>query len=244
MILLELLKKLPIQQVLVPLCKYRSQCLVFVVTVTSCWHLWGRTPTVLPATAKPAVVQRDGSLIVAVAPDATAKSKASIPIGAKVERVVRVSLQAKTPVQTITGSVEVSEIRTAMQELKLSDVPRAQTVTEPSATAVPACEITCTQYKPVDLELSIVRLPDNSRRIIATAENGDILSAVDIPVEDAKPAPEPKKWSAGVVGNPFRHTLGVFVDRRYGWLTIGGEIMQRDSLTFPAQINLRAGVNW
>src|SRR3989304_1120568 len=54
----------------------------------------------------------------------------------------------------------------------------------------------------IDVDLSLVRLPDETRRVIASSSNGEILAGVDIPVESARPVSEPK-WAAGLTLSPL-----------------------------------------
>ena len=52
---------------------------------------------------------------------------------------------------------------------------------------------------PVNLDLSLVRMPDETRRVIVSSKNGDVLDGIDIPVESAKPVSDSKKWAIGGV---------------------------------------------
>lgn len=78
----------------------------------------------------------------------------------------------------------------------------------------------------VNVDLSIVRMPDATRRVIASSPDGEILSGLDVPVESASPAPAPKRWAAGVSLNPVRQTVGVWIDRDLARVRVGAEINQ------------------
>lgn len=76
------------------------------------------------------------------------------------------------------------------------------------------------------VDMSLVRLPDSTRRVIASSPDGEVVGGLDIPVETAAPAPEPKKWAAGVSWSPTHHTAGVWIERDIGRLRLGAELAQ------------------
>jgi len=217
--------------------KYWGYILAFLIVIclsfSIAWELWNPKPKV-PETAKPAVVQADGSIILQKTPDANAKPPMAIPKGSVVERVVKITVQAKTPIQTIAGTVEVKETVTQM----VKSLPTMLTAKEDHI-ADAGKMIEC---PPVTLEMALVRLPDDTRRVIAKSEDGIILSAIDIPVADALPPVMPKVWSAGAVANPFKQAIGAYVDRDYGWLRTGATLMQSEKGRFPDEFIVKAGI--
>lgn len=212
---MELLKKIPTAQALQLLRKYWQHIAVFIVTATGCWYFWGNPSPRPPELYKPEVKQADGSLILEKRPDATAKPPMSIPKGSVMERAIKITVKAKNPIQEIGGTVEVHETITT----KAANSDMAANLKEDhfaDAGKVIECP-------PVTLEMALVRLPDESRRVIAKSEDGLILSAVDIPIENALPTPQPLKNAIGVTGSTSEK-LGVWYDRQIGWLVIGGQI--------------------
>jgi hypothetical protein len=183
---------------------------------------------IVPEPYTPAKIQADGSLIVEKKPDATAKPAAMIPKGATVERIVKVTVQGGTPISKFSGTVEVTE----------------QTITKSDNAAmlkeVAAPELVC---PPVDIEVAFVRNKDDTRSVIVSSPNGTVLSAVDIPVELAKPTPKPLLWSAGAVVNPFKSTYGAYIDRDIGWFRVGAQINQA-SETRGMETWLKAGIRF
>lgn len=177
------------------------------------WMLWKPGPPVPEVYAK-ASHQTDGSLIVEKRPDPAAKPVHQIPKGAKVERIVKVTVQAKHKEQVVSNGNGTAE-----------SVPREQAAPETGDNSSVPCP-------PVTLDLSLVRLPDETRRVIASSPGGEILSALDIPVEAARPVPKPKLWAVGVNFEPFNRTLGGWVDKDFdpqgwlGWLRVGAEVNQ------------------
>lgn len=92
----------------------------------------------------------------------------------------------------------------------------------------------------LDVDLSLVRLPDESRRVIASSPNGQILGGVDIPVESVAAYKE-LKWAAGLTANPLDRTFGAFLDRDLGPFRIGAEV---NVLKNDYDIRLKAGVRF
>lgn len=171
-----------------------------------------RPETPKPETYAVAEVQEDGSKVLERKPQANAKPAHKVPKGAKVERVVKIEVRSR-PVNA------PSALQTGAGE------------TEPPAA------IDCPT---VQVDLSLVRLPDESRRVIASSPNGEILTGVDIPVESARPYKE-LKWAAGLTANPIDRTLGAFIDRDLGPFRLGGELNQiKDGFDF----RLKAGVRF
>jgi hypothetical protein len=97
----------------------------------------------------------------------------------------------------------------------------------------------------VTVELTAIRMPDGSHRVIASSPNGVIEGgSVDIPVEDAKPAPKATPHAAGYVGD-FKTRHGVFYDHDFGPFRVGVEALRE---VLPAstnfQFNAKVGVRF
>lgn len=104
----------------------------------------------------------------------------------------------------------------------------------------------CTKVKcpPVKVDMTLVRLPDNSKRVVASSPDGQIVSALDIPVETAAPPPDPPKWAAGLSYDPIKATPGIWLERDVWRVRVGIEANQtRQEIGGPAkgEIRLRAG---
>lgn len=183
-----------------------------------CWELWKPTPR-RPEVYHPAVAQSDGSVVLETKPDPTAKPKQVIPKGAKVERTASVTVQ---PTATITPPV----VHGGYYNYSSSQ------------------PVAATPCPPVTVDLSLVRMPDQSRRVVASSPDGAVVGGVDIPVEDAAPPPAPKLWAAGIAVDPLRRTGGVFVDRDLGFLRLGAQLNQRELGGLPDQLWIKAGIRW
>ncbi|WP_159670672.1 hypothetical protein [Andreprevotia sp. IGB-42] len=79
---------------------------------------------------------------------------------------------------------------------------------------------------PVAVDLSLVRVGDG-RRVVASSPDGNIISALDVPIEPALIPPEPKRWAAGVSYDPAAHTPGIWLERDLARIRLGVEVQQR-----------------
>ena len=81
------------------------------------------------------------------------------------------------------------------------------------------------------------------KRVIASSPDGEIVGAVDIPVETAAPI-ESHPWAAGVSFNPITQTGGIWLERDIGRVRLGVDLNHaRPNLAAPlaAEIRVRAG---
>lgn len=151
------------------------------------WYFFRPSPPP-PEVYAPAEVQLDRSRVLERKPQANVRPPHKVPSGAKVERVVRVSVAPK--------------------ELDLT-----------------AAADHSTECPTLDVDLSLVRLPDDSRRVIASSSNGRVVGGMDIPVETAAPYKE-LKWAWGLSMSPIDNTFGAFIDRDLGPFRLGAEVNQ------------------
>ena len=176
---------------------------VFIVLgwgITLGWILYHpkAAPMETPASA---VRQGDGSLVLErAAQNPDAKPAQEIPNGSKPERIVSVKVQPrrfKAPVVKENLTTDA----TGKQQLDV-------------------------QPPPVNVDLSLVRMPDQTRRVVASSPDGEVIGGLDIPAEPV-PQPDDKKWAAGLSYNPQDKSAGVWVDRDMGPFRMGVEISQR-----------------
>jgi hypothetical protein len=120
------------------------------------WKL--RAPKRVIETPAPAVVQPDGSLILERRPDPAARPQQQIPKGAVVERIDRVRVRSFVAATDPTPG----------------SAPEAKDNPQP---ATPCPDVT--------VDLSLVRMPDQTRRVIASSPDGQIVGGLDVPVESA-----------------------------------------------------------
>jgi len=182
------------------------------------WALW-RPKTIVEMPA-PSIRQEDGSLVLEKKPDPSAKPAQIVPRNAVVERIVRVAVQPRgvsgAEIPIIPGSSGM-------------ELPLLRSLQLPQR---------------VRVDLTLYRLPDGLRRVVASSPDGEIIegASVDIPVEDAKPAPKVLKWCAGFVYGESSfgdRSVGVFVRRDIAFLQVGLEAT-KNTYALPCRIGWEA----
>lgn len=93
-------------------------------------------------------------------------------------------------------------------------------------TVVPKTPVTSTEpCPPVNLDIGLVKLPDQTRRVVVHSSDGDVLGGVDIPIQ-ATERVQALKWAAGALYVPHEESYGIFLDRDIGRLRVGAELVQ------------------
>jgi hypothetical protein len=133
------------------------------------WKIFRPKPVATVEVAMPAARQADGSLILERAPDATAKPAQQIPKGAKVERIERIQVRA-------------------------SSAPAAA-IAPTNGSGLPAAALTPALPSTTTVDLTLLRMPDDTQRVVASSPDGAIVGGVDIPVSAAPR--EPKSTAIG-----------------------------------------------
>ena len=172
--------------------------------------LWPH-PKPVVETAKPAVVQSDGSTILErTDTQPEAKPPHVVPKGATVERVVQVKVKPKVVIAD-----------------GIKDAPSL------SPDAKPA-------NNPITVDLSLVRLTDDTKRVIASSPDGEIVGGMDIPIETL--AYKPRVWAAGISVDPVHQVGGVWVERDISRIRLGVDAGVNKFHDFETR--LRVGVTW
>lgn len=92
---------------------------------------------------------------------------------------------------------------------------------------------------PVQLDLSLVRDDEGGRRAIVSSPDGEIVSALDMPLMPALvPAPE-RPWAAGIAWSPNTDRAAVWVERDLGRIRLGADVWHTDEGALVP--SLRAG---
>ncbi len=157
-----------------------------------------------PAKAEPpaaAVRQKDGSLELERAPSGLAtgapagsrplKPAQELPKGAKVERLEEVTVDPYPQGAGDPGRTTSSVAAGIGTSLNLA--PSAS----PGAPGSRACP-------PVTVDLSLVRMPDQTRRVLASSPNGQVVGGLDVPVDPPAPL-RVQRWTAAALAGYDTH---------------------------------------
>ena len=192
--------------------------LIFGAGMWAGWMLWH--PDLAQETYAPAKVQADGSRILERKPDAEAKPPQQIPKGAVVERVIYVTVQPHGQPAVETPAINGSDPQAAR--------PATYTLGPPSTSQTPC--------PPVRFDMTLIRLPDQTRRVIASSPDGTVLpGSMDIPVEAAAP-PKELQWAAGGIygiQSGGGRSIGACLDRDIAFLRTGLEVTRDTAPNLP-----------
>jgi hypothetical protein len=184
------------------------------------WKLWSPKAPVVETYA-PEVKQPDGSVILERKPMTPTEANKvvhlpQLPKGAKVEREVEVVVQPDQPAGPVSPRPSGSDVSA-----------------EP---ARPPCP-------PVRIDLALVKMPDDSRRVIASSPDGKVVGGVDIPTLPDAPAPRVTKWAAGGVygvASGGGRSMGAFIHRDLAFIRAGAEVTHDTFTNLPGQWSARA----
>ena len=73
------------------------------------------------------------------------------------------------------------------------------------------------------VDLTLVRMPDDSRRVVASSTTGTILGGLDVPILPIE-VDRDHPWAAGISRGTSGESWGVWLDRDFKMLRIGTEI--------------------
>lgn len=169
-------------------------------------------PKPVVETAKPAVVQSDNSIILErTDTQSSVKPVHQIPKGSTVERVVQVKVKPMVQIEDVRVADGISQVEDRL--------PNPQ---------------------PITVDMTLVRQPDDTRRVIASSPDGEIVGGLDIPVETL--AYKPRVWAAGISVDPVHQVGGVWIERDISRIRLGAEVGANRYHDFETR--LKVGVTW
>jgi len=193
------------------------------------WKLWKPKPPI-QETAAPAVRNSDGSLTVARTPETVAQAQQVfqtpvLPKGAKVERKIEVTVQ---PTQA-TQVPALPQEGPAMSQNKAATPPEVKL------------------GSPIRVDLTLVLMPDQTQRVIASSPDGTVVGGIDIPLVPDAPPPKQLKSAAGMELslNPWGNTKSLVAQHDWAFMRFGARVGVA-TMTFPAggmQRGIDAGVS-
>lgn len=90
---------------------------------------------------------------------------------------------------------------------------------------------------PVRVDLSLVR-EGEGRRVVASSPDGQVVQALDLPVERALIPPPARPWAMGASYNPLTERAGIWVERDLAWLRIGADLIQDERGQVAAMVRV------
>ena len=185
-------------------------------------------PKIVQPIPAPAIRQTDGSLVLQVKPDGSAKPDQQVPAGGTVIRIIRVKVQ-----DTAQPSAPAAP---------------AQNSLVPPVPVLP--QIAPLPCPPVEVDLTLVRMPDGSQRVLASSPDGHVLdSSMDIPVENVlvQVAEKPRRNTLGISYDVQNRVGGIWYDYKLWRVTVGAEVNQvKQTLATgaPTTTSLSLRVGW
>lgn len=182
------------------------------------WKHW--RPQSVVETPAPSARQKDGSLELARVPDVKAKPAQVVPPGAIVERVDHIVVQPRATGQQIGNELPPNPALVSHETVQ-AKADSGFTLAISPATSAASCP-------PVRVDLTLIRLKDNTERVLASSPDGTVLDSlsVDHPVAPAMPVAKPLHWSAGPMWGGGDNGVGVNLTRDLGPVRLVGAIMR------------------
>lgn len=87
------------------------------------------------------------------------------------------------------------------------------------------------------VDLTIVRMPDETRRVVASSSTGIVIGALDVPIVPIK-IEKKRPWAAGISRGTAEESWGVWLDRDFGPLRVGGEANKNGNDNNEARLRL------
>jgi hypothetical protein len=144
-------------------------------------------------------------------------------------------------VQQADGSMIAARAPDAHPPAPVHTIPQGyHEVRRDTVTVAPAPAAAASGCPPVRVDLSLVR-NGADQRVIASSPDGQVVSAIDVPIEAAMVPAAPKPWAAGL-SYGTRHDVGIWVDRDVGRLVVGGALSRLPDGKTEAQV--RVGVRF
>ena len=73
------------------------------------------------------------------------------------------------------------------------------------------------------VDMTLVRMPDDTRRVVASSPTGTILGGLDVPIVPLR-VDRDLVWAAGISRGTGEESWGGWLDRDFGPVRIGGEV--------------------
>jgi hypothetical protein len=153
----------------------------------------------------------------------------------------------------IDGSLVLARAATVRKARMAAAVPRGGQVEREISVTVEPTPAAGTGLKlpgraepcpPVSVDLSLVRMPDDTRRVVASSPDGEVVGGLDVPIEPIISV-APRNRSAGLSYDPIKQTPGLWVEQDFGRLRVGLDLNQtRVRIGGETGVEARVRVGW
>lgn len=86
-------------------------------------------------------------------------------------------------------------------------------------------------------DLTLVRMPDDTQRVILWSDTGTVLGGLDVPTVPIN-INRGRKWAAGVSRGTGGESWGGWLDRDLGWVRLGGEVNKTGDNQYEGRIKI------
>lgn len=155
---------------------------------------------------------------------------------------------AKPVHEDVTAAPAVRQADGSMEAARAPDpapppaphiIPRGfHEVRRDTVTVAPMPAAAASGCPPVRVDLSLVR-NGSDQRVIASSPDGQVVSAIDVPIEAAIVPPPSKPWAAGLAYGTD-HAIGVWLERDVGRLVLGAQLARTQDGRMQAQLRVGA----
>jgi hypothetical protein len=204
---------------------------------------WSKHGTKLVEPRAPSLRQADESLALERTDSVPGKAPHILPSGSNEERRVQVVVQPRRGVVVHKEQPESVYVyhdvhREWPDPLRIAE-DSARPWREHGSPSVDSCDC-----PPVTVELSLVRMPDKTGRVIASSPDGKILTGIDIPLQSAVVQQSPR-WTLSAIALADFDGIrpGGLLSHRAGHLVLGGGFLSDPGLRRPGAI-VQFGFGW
>lgn len=160
---------------------------------------------------------------------------------------------AAPELRQIDGSLVLARAATVRKARMAAAVPRGGNVEREISVTVEPTPAAGTGLKlpgraepcpPVSVDLSLVRMPDDTRRVVASSPDGEVVGGLDVPIEPIISV-APRNRSAGLSYDPIKQTPGLWVEQDFGRVRVGLDLNQtRVRIGGETGVEARVRVGW
>lgn len=191
------------------------------IGISAGWTLWKPRAPIVESPAV-SIRQPDSSLVLARRPDTVVKIRHQLPPGFVPERHVELAVQPRPPIAPVSPNA--------------GNVSPSAPIVSHFDPIVPA---------PVRIRLTLGRMPDGTRRVIASSPDGEVMDSlsIDVPLGESAAPARKLVHSIGVTRDVLTGAWGAVVTRDVAFLRLSA-IGEPAQAGMRAQLKVAAGIRF